>query len=418
MRSVAVIGTGTVGSMALWRLAERGIPAVGFDAYAPGHDRGAAGGESRIFRTAYKEGPAYVPLLRQARALWEELGRSAGRRLLTPVGGVTVGPRDHPKIRAVLESARAHDLPVEVLTGNDRVPEHPLRDGEIMVVDREAGYLRPEASVVAAAAAAERAGARIAGYTPVKQVKEDADGVTVLAQDGEHRFSHVVMTPGPWARALLPGLALSTKALTSTWFPRRDESLFEPDTCPIAIRVGEPAYSCFPAVDGVGVKVNLHLPWQEIGSPDDLARSVPVAYVEQVARAVAHLVLTVPYAVRLVLAGLAGLDRAAEKAAAGLGAAPFLVFWHLTLPAVRGALIGGAFFAFITSFDDLTVALFVVTTDLQTLPVRIFNYMQYDYDPTVTAIGTLMVVFAAVAVVVIERFAVVAKLFGADQEHK
>ncbi|MFC4006881.1 N-methyl-L-tryptophan oxidase [Nonomuraea purpurea] len=288
MRSVAVIGTGTVGSMALWRLAERGIPAVGFDAYAPGHDRGAAGGESRIFRTAYKEGPAYVPLLRQARALWEELERSAGSRLLTPVGGVTVGPRDHPKIRAVLESARAHDLPVEVLTGNDRVPEHPLRDGEIMVVDRDAGYLRPEASVVAAAAAAERAGARIARYTPVKQVKEDADGVTVLAQEGEHRFSHVVMTPGPWARALLPGLALSTKAITSTWFPRRDESLFDPDRCPIAIRVGEPAYSCFPAVDGVGVKVNLHVPWQEIGSPDDLARSVPVAYVEQLARAVAE----------------------------------------------------------------------------------------------------------------------------------
>ncbi|WP_433509473.1 ABC transporter permease [Nonomuraea sp. CA-143628] len=130
----------------------------------------------------------------------------------------------------------------------------------------------------------------------------------------------------------------------------------------------------------------------------------------------AHLVLTVPYTVRLVLAGLAGLDRSAEKAAAGLGAAPFLVFWHVTLPAIRGALIGGAFFAFITSFDDLTVALFVVTTDLQTLPVRIFNYMQYDYDPTVTAIGTLMVLFAGVAVVVIERFVGVARLFGADAE--
>ncbi|GAA3156305.1 hypothetical protein GCM10020001_095310 [Nonomuraea salmonea] len=64
------------------------------------------------------------------------------------------------------------------------------------------------------------------------------------------------------------------------------------------------------------------------------------------------------------------------------------------------------------------MALFVVTTDLQTLPVRIFNYMQYDYDPTVTAIGTLMVLFAVVAVVVIERFVGVAKLFGADEEHK
>jgi len=128
----------------------------------------------------------------------------------------------------------------------------------------------------------------------------------------------------------------------------------------------------------------------------------------------AHLVLTVPYSVRLVLAGLAGLDRSAERAAAGLGATPVRVFWHVTLPAVRGSLIAGAFFALITSFDDLTVALFVVTTQLQTLPVRIFNYLQYNYNPTVTAVGTLMVLIAAVAVVVIERVVGVAHLFGTD----
>lgn len=280
MTSVAVIGTGTVGSMALWRLAERGVRAVGFDAFAPGHDRGAAGGESRIFRTAYKEGPAYVPLLREARGLWAALERSAGRRLLTPVGGVTVGPREHPKVRAVLESARAHDLPVEVLTGDDarrRVPEHPLRDGEIMVLDHDAGYIRPESAVAAAASAAERAGARVARYTPVHEVRPDADGVTVMAEDGEHRFTHAVLAPGPWAPGLLPEPVagrLSTKAITSTWFPRRDETLFAPDRCPIAIRVGEPAYSCFPSVDGVGVKVNLHGPWQPIGAPESLSRTV------------------------------------------------------------------------------------------------------------------------------------------------
>jgi putative spermidine/putrescine transport system permease protein len=129
----------------------------------------------------------------------------------------------------------------------------------------------------------------------------------------------------------------------------------------------------------------------------------------------AHLVLTVPYTVRLVLAGLHGLDRSAERAAAGLGAGPLQVFWHVTLPAVRGSLIAGAFFALITSFDDLTVALFVVTTDLQTLPVRIFNYLQYNYDPTVTAVGTLMVLLAVVAALVIERVVGVARLFGTSR---
>ncbi|MET8868599.1 N-methyl-L-tryptophan oxidase [Nonomuraea sp. NPDC004580] len=289
MTSVAVVGTGAVGAMALWRLAARGIPATGFDAYAPGHDRGASGGETRIFRTAYKEGPQYVPLLREARALWTELEQVAGARLLTPVGGVTVGPRDHPVVDAVLAAARAHDLPVEVLTGKDaaeRVPEHPLRDGEVMVADRDAGYLRPEPAVVAAAAAAERAGATIRRYTPVEQVRENATGVTVVTGDGERRFTHAVIAPGPWAARLLPDLPITVKAITSTWFPRRDETLFAPGRCPIAIRVGEPAYSCFPSVDGAGVKVNLHVPWREIGSPADLARSVPVEYVRQVAEAV------------------------------------------------------------------------------------------------------------------------------------
>ncbi|MEU8399867.1 FAD-dependent oxidoreductase [Nonomuraea sp. NPDC048892] len=142
-------------------------------------------------------------------------------------------------------------------------------------------------NAAAAAAAAEQAGARIARYTPVTEVREDEAGVTVVTAEGERRFTHAVVAPGPWARTLLPHEPIVAKAITSTWFPHRDESLFDPGRCPIAIRVGEPAYSCFPSVDGAGVKVNLHVPWREIGSPESLARSVPAAYVRQVARAVA-----------------------------------------------------------------------------------------------------------------------------------
>ncbi|MCP9982649.1 FAD-dependent oxidoreductase [Actinomadura madurae] len=67
---VAVIGVGTMGSMAMWRLAERGVEAIGFERYAPGHDLGAAGGNTRLFRLAYMEGAHYVPLLKQALGLW------------------------------------------------------------------------------------------------------------------------------------------------------------------------------------------------------------------------------------------------------------------------------------------------------------------------------------------------------------
>src|SRR5215475_2096201 len=88
---VAVIGTGTMGSMTLWNLARAGIPAIGFEQYTLGHDRSAAGGESRIFRVAYREGPQYVPMLLRARDLWRELEAEAGRDLLTVTGGLMIG---------------------------------------------------------------------------------------------------------------------------------------------------------------------------------------------------------------------------------------------------------------------------------------------------------------------------------------
>lgn len=75
---VAVVGLGAMGSATLWRLAERGVPAMGLERFEPGHDRGSSHGESRIFRTAYLEGPGYVPLAQRAVQLWRELERVSG----------------------------------------------------------------------------------------------------------------------------------------------------------------------------------------------------------------------------------------------------------------------------------------------------------------------------------------------------
>src|SRR5882724_7569688 len=112
---VAVIGVGSIGSMALWRLAAQGVDAIGFEQYAPGHDQAAAGGESRIFRSAYLEGPQYVPLLLRARELWRELERESGQQLLTLNGGLMIGHAESESMHNVLESAARYDLPHQVL---------------------------------------------------------------------------------------------------------------------------------------------------------------------------------------------------------------------------------------------------------------------------------------------------------------
>lgn len=127
---------------------------------------------------------------------------------------------------------------------------------------------------------------------------------------------------------------------------------------------------------------------------------------------IGHTVLALPYVVRLVCAGLAGIDPSLERAAAGLGATPLQRLRRVTLPIIAPSVIAGALFAFITSFDDLTVALFVVSTNVMTLPVRIYNYMQFNYDPLITSVSTVMIVLSIVLVVVVERVIGVGRLFG------
>src|SRR5699024_1500776 len=106
----AVIGLGTMGSMALWQLAEKGVSVTGFEQFGIGHDRSAVGGESRLFRTAYREGAEYVPLLRRSRELWRDLEEKSGNRLLSLIGGLTIGKADSVGVKNVLKSIYDYNI--------------------------------------------------------------------------------------------------------------------------------------------------------------------------------------------------------------------------------------------------------------------------------------------------------------------
>jgi sarcosine oxidase len=108
---VAVIGLGAAGSAALYRLATRGLRAVGIEQFAPGHQRGSSHGETRIIRLGYFEHPSYVPLVRAALALWRALEGEAGEKLLQVTGVLELGAPDGTLVAGTLRSARAHGLP-------------------------------------------------------------------------------------------------------------------------------------------------------------------------------------------------------------------------------------------------------------------------------------------------------------------
>jgi putative spermidine/putrescine transport system permease protein len=117
----------------------------------------------------------------------------------------------------------------------------------------------------------------------------------------------------------------------------------------------------------------------------------------------AHLVVALPYVIRTVSATLEGLDRRVEEAAASLGAPPLTAFWTVTLPLIKPGVIAGATFAFITSFDELVVSLFLTGPRLSTLPVQIYNYIEFASDPTIAAISVLLIVFTTLVVLLVER---------------
>jgi len=118
----------------------------------------------------------------------------------------------------------------------------------------------------------------------------------------------------------------------------------------------------------------------------------------------AHIMITTPWVVRLCLASLTNHDRAAEEAAASLGANPLTVIWRVTLPAMRAGIIAATLFAFVISFENLELALFLTSPGVTTLPVAVLQYLEYHIDPLVSAVAVAQIVAVAVLLLVLDRF--------------
>jgi putative spermidine/putrescine transport system permease protein len=118
---------------------------------------------------------------------------------------------------------------------------------------------------------------------------------------------------------------------------------------------------------------------------------------------IGHVIVTVPYAIRLVASSLTGLDRNIELAAQTLGAAPIRAFLTVTIPLIIPGMIAGSVFAFITSFDNVTISIFLATPRMVTLPVRIYNFWDQPIVPWLLAICSLGILWTVVMIWVIER---------------
>jgi putative spermidine/putrescine transport system permease protein len=117
----------------------------------------------------------------------------------------------------------------------------------------------------------------------------------------------------------------------------------------------------------------------------------------------AHIVIVLPFALRLTLASAVGLDRALEHAAISLGASEATVLKRITLPLILPGLVSGWALAFINSFDEVTMTVFIAGPNNATLPVRMFLYIQDNIDPLVTSVSACVIAVTVLALVALDR---------------
>ena len=117
-----------------------------------------------------------------------------------------------------------------------------------------------------------------------------------------------------------------------------------------------------------------------------------------------HILIVIPWSVRLVTASLAGFDRSIEEAAQNLGATPRRTFFRVTLPMIRPGIVAAALFGFVVSFGNLEMSMFLVGAGRTTLPIAILQYLEYRIDPTIAAVSLLQVLLIGAAMFVTDRF--------------
>ncbi|AXA43336.1 Binding-protein-dependent transport system inner membrane component family protein (plasmid) [Rhizobium leguminosarum] len=123
-----------------------------------------------------------------------------------------------------------------------------------------------------------------------------------------------------------------------------------------------------------------------------------------------HILLTIPWSIRLLVASLEGSNLSIEEAAASLGDTPAGIIWRVTLPMIRPGIFAAAVFSFVVSFGNLEVSIFLAAPGQVTLPVAMMQYLEWKIDPTIASVSVLQVLFVAAALMISNRFVNISRI--------
>ncbi len=255
---------------------------LGLEQFAPLHAQGSSHGLTRIIRLAYHEHPSYVPLLRRAYELWQELEALAADELLIRTGALEGGPGDGATFLGSLAAAELHDLPHEVLEATDlerRYGFANLDPATRAVLQPDGGFLLAEETMRAHHDAAASHGAHlhfeepVTGWEPI-----GTDGVRVRTARATYEADRLVVCAGAWIRELVPALrdlAVPERQVLGWFTPIRRPEAFAPDRFPVFLIdvEGGKHYYGFPTHGGYGVKVGWYHHFGEVIDPADPDRT-------------------------------------------------------------------------------------------------------------------------------------------------
>jgi sarcosine oxidase len=275
---VIVLGGGTMGTAAAWALSKRGLQTLVLEQFRHIHDQGSHGGETRVIRHAYAESPEYVPLVRRADQLWQELEAATGEQVLVRCGGLELAAPSFAHARAARASADEHGLTYEWLAPSEvisRWPAFEVPDDWDALYSPDSGFLLTVPALRAMANVARTLGATIVEETPAVGWGATANAVWIETPIARYEAGALIVTAGAWSTRALADLDLPIQILRKTlwWQEVDDPRRFEPERFPVFI-TDSPAGEIygFPVYGIPGLKIANHAGGQVV-DPETVERS-------------------------------------------------------------------------------------------------------------------------------------------------
>lgn len=193
-----------MGSAACYHLAKSGVRVLGIDQFQVPHERGSHTGQSRLIRKAYFEHPNYVPLLKRAYELWEELEDESKTQLFHKTGIAYFGRRGSPILTGAKESAAKHDLRIDEIDKSS-VQFESLKIPQKFngLFEKEAGYVLPELTIKSQVELAQKNGAHLLENTEIKSWKKSAGQIKVETDKGIFTTDRLILTAGTYTNSLI-----------------------------------------------------------------------------------------------------------------------------------------------------------------------------------------------------------------------